>query len=407
MIMKAIWMTKWMVPALAATITAVPLGRPTDLPNIALQNNEFAFSLYQQVAAGNENNVFFSPFSISTALAMTYAGAAGSTADAMSSAMNFSANGADFHSAYGNYLDQLELSADGHVDLRIANRLWAERSYALHPTFLDINAAAYRSALQPMNFTTAAEQSREEINQWVAQKTDGRILDLIPQGVINPMTRLVLTNAIYFKGDWLHAFDEKDTQERKFYLKDSAAVDRDFMHRRGNIHYADNERFQLLRLPYKGEKQSMVLVLPKRNVALETVQADMNSTLINKAFQTGQPEVILALPKFKLTIPLSLKDHLVALGMAPAFEEGANFSAMTPSNDLFISEVIHKAFIEIDEKGTEAAAATAVVMQQTSSSYGPPKSPKIFTADRPFLFYIVDNESQSILFMGRIMDPQQ
>lgn len=394
-----------MLPALLA---ATPIHHPTDTPfPVAASNTDAAFALYRQIAGDAEGNVFFSPFSISTALAMTYAGADGRTAEEMAGALHYGPNGTAFHQAYGDYLGQLLDQAEGHIDLRIANRLWGDTRYEFDPGFLDLNASAYRSPLALADFQHQPEPSRVRINNWVADQTEQRIQDLIPQGSVSESTRLILTNAVYFKGDWARAFDPDRTADRKFHPTAGAPVLVPFMNSRSSLAFSENDRYKMVRLPYQGDAQSMIIVLPHRDQDLPEVEATFDAAALRTAFHMPQAdEVVLSLPKFKMTLPLSLRDHLEAMGMTEAFTPRANFSRMSPDNDLRISDVIHKAFVEIDEVGTEAAAATAVVMEHLSSAMPQQRPTKLFIADHPFLFYIVDDRTQSILFMGRMAQPK-
>ncbi|UTW66036.1 serpin family protein [bacterium SCSIO 12643] len=385
------------------TMAAIPAD--SEVKKVALNNNSFAFDLYKEIVKGEQGNIFFSPFSISTAMAMTYAGADGSTAEEIAQAMHFGPNTPEFHTSYGNYLSTLDKNAEGNIQLRIANKLWGEQHYAFVPQFLDLNKEAYRSSLQKVDFVKGWEASRVQINDWVARKTEDRIKDLIPPGALTTDTRLVLTNAIYFKGDWLYEFKKKDTKPRKFYQTQKSYSTVDFMNYKGGFNYYENDMFKMLRLPYKGRQQSMIIVLPHKHEYFEKMEGLQNSKLLQRALYSNMPEVIVSIPKFKMTKPLGLKGHLKTLGMVHAFKDGANFSKMTPSNDLYVSDVLHKAFVEIDEKGTEAAAATAVIIATESMVPSQPKKPKEFIADRPFLFYIIDDKTQSILFMGRVMNP--
>ncbi len=387
-------------------LAATPSTQLNSVDAIATANNAFAFSLYQQIAAIEKGNVFFSPFSISTALAMTYAGADSTTADEIQKAMHFQQNTPEFHSAYGAYLMQLYKNAEGNIKWRVANRLWGEKRYELIPSFVEINREAYQSPLQLMDFMSAPDQSRITINNWIADQTEQRIKDLIPPGSISIDTRLVLTNAIYFKGDWMYQFNKRNTRDQKFTLADGTTTKTPFMNFEGALEYAETERAKMLRLPYKGGKHSMILVLPHKTEDLALVEAQMNPASFQALNRYYQPEVILALPKFKMTLPLGLNSYLRQLGMRQAFASGADFSKMTPTNDLWISNVLHKAFIEIDEEGTEAAAATAVIITIESASPHDKPKPMEFIADHPFLFYIIDDETQSILFMGRLMVPE-
>ena len=227
---------------------------------------------------------------------------------------------------------------------------------------------------------------------------------MLKPGSIDTETRLVLTNAIYFKGDWKYQFKEKETKDRKFHLSDGSNKKTPFMNMQGAFDYYEDDLMKMIRLPYKGDKQSMIMVLPHEIENLSKVEENMSQSYFNRMFEYRQTDVILSIPKFKMTIPLGLNSYLMSLGIISAFGD-ADFSKMTGADDLFISEVIHKAFIEINEEGTEAAAATAVIM--TIESVGPhePPKPKEFIADHPFLFYIVDNDTKAILFMGRLMEP--
>jgi serpin B len=370
---------------------------------IAQNNNLFAFDLYQRVAEKEDGNLFFSPFSISTALAMTYAGADAQTATEMAKTMHFGPNEPDFHYAYGSYLNVLEDNAKGNIQLRIANRLWGEKTYKLRDDFVALNKRAYDSPLKPMDFINNPVGSRTQINDWVADKTEQRIRDLLPEGVITTDTRLVLTNAIYFKADWLYQFKEKKTKEKKFYLANGEKTKVPFMHFEGAFDFYRNDKFKMIKLPYKGGKQSMVVVLPNEGVALADVESAIKPSMFSY-LQGYKPDVELALPKFKATLPLLLNDYLIDMGMSQAFTNSANFSKMSDGQALMISDVIHKAFIEINEEGTEAAAATAVVTVITSTVQQEIK-PETFIANHPFLFYIIDDETQAILFMGRIDEP--
>lgn len=377
----------------------------TDAPSVAQQNNNFAFNLYRNIAVKETGNIFISPFSISTALAMTYAGASGSTAEEMASVMHFGPNAEAFHSSYGSYLAHLKKNAEGHIDWRVANRLFGEKKYIFLQSFLDMVSKAYASPLEKMNFLTAAEESRKIINAWVEKNTENRIQNLIPEGAISSDTRLVLANAVYFKADWLYKFKKEDTKDANFTKPDKSKKKVPFMNYTGAFHYTATALYQGIRLPYKGEKHSMIIILPTETPQLPEVEKGMASSSFDAFYYEYMPQVKVSIPKFKTTLGLSLSEILKNMGMKRAFVQGADFSKMSKDNNLCISEVFHKAFIEVDEKGTEAAAATAVVMMVTSS--GPSSKPQIieFTANKPFLFYIVDDETKSILFMGRIMEP--
>lgn len=386
-------------------IAAQPSSNKISIKQIAYGNNLFAFELYKEIAKKEKGNIFFSPFSISTALAMTYAGADGKTAEEMASTMHFNANNEEFHMSYGNYLKTLESNAKGNIQLQIANRLWGDEKYDLIPEFLSLNKKAYNSPLEKLNFRENPNDSRIKINDWVAEKTEDRIKNLIPSGAISSDTKLVLTNAIYFKGDWLYKFEKSKTKDRKFNKIDGSKKETPFMNFKGSFSFSQNGFYKSIILPYKGNKQSMLVILPHKNEDLKKVESMMNPSIFSNLMMRNNVEVILSIPKFKITLPLSLNAPIINLGIKEAFAKTANFSKMTKVNDLYISDVIHKAFIEIDEEGTEAAAATAVVMTVTCTSVGQTPKPNEFIADHPFLFYIIDNETQAILFMGKIMEP--
>ncbi len=269
-------MNRYIQAATAVCLVLMAAAPATNPKKIAKANNAFAFDLYHEITKKEEGNVFFSPFSISTALAMTYAGANGGNATEMASAMHFEANTPDFHLAYGEYLSALEKNAKGNIQLRIANRLWGEEKYTLVQDFVDLNKTAYNSPLQKMDFKNAPDPSREKINNWVADQTEQRIKDLIPPGSITIDTRLVLTNAIYFKGDWMYQFNKKDTRDRKFVLANGSTKKTPFMHFEGALEYAETEMLKMLRLPYMGGKQSMIVVLPHKTEDLAAVEAQMN-----------------------------------------------------------------------------------------------------------------------------------
>lgn len=389
----------------AMVLAAMAFSVEDDRIKIAHDNNAFAFDFYHHVTQQENGNIFFSPNSISTALAMTYGGADGTNAEEMQKALHFGPNNISFHDQYGAYLKMLHQHAEGNIQLRIANQLWGENNYEFNQDYLNLIKEAYHAPLKKVDFEGAPDSQRSAINNWVEQKTENKIKDLLPAGSITSDTRLVLANAIYFKGDWLYQFKEKDTKEKDFHLSNGQTVTTPFMNFKGTLGYYENDLFKMVRMPYKGEKQSMIVVLPHETQQMEKVESAINTSYFRKVKYASGLEVILAMPKFKLEKSLGLNGFLESLGMKQAFNAGANFSKMTPSNDLYISTAVHKAFIEIDEKGTEAAAATVIVLGIESVEPSSPPPPKEFIADHPFLFYIIDNESQAILFMGRLMNP--
>lgn len=402
-------MTKTLLSRLAL-IALIPLAlasarqRENNAATVAEQNNAFAIDLFDQLRSREAGNLFFSPFSISTALAMTYAGARKGTSDEMERVMRFGQNTPAFHYAYGEYLGSIEGQTSDEVQLRVANRIWVDRTYEALLEYELLAEAAYGAPMERLNFRSESNKSRLKINDWVADRTEQRILDLLPEGVIDEKTRMVLTNAIYFKADWQTAFDTARTRERDFFMAGGGKQKAEFMHRRADMNYRENQLMKMVRLPYKGNKHSMILVLPQKRGNITAVEENLNLNDFNGLY-TGRTEVNFAMPKFKMTIPLMLSEDLKTMGMKTPFTGAADFSGMSEKEGLAISEVIHKAFIEVDETGTEAAAATAVVMMTTSSASFQPNIVKEFHANHPFLYFIMDDQTRAILFMGRMMSP--
>ncbi len=387
-----------------------------DVPDAELRelvsgNSGFAFDLYQEVHEGAEN-LFYFPYSISLALAMTYAGAKNETAIQMADTLHFSLTQAHLHPAF-NALD-LELGSRGQgaggqdgegFRLNIINAIWGQTGYSFLPEFLDILAENYGAGLNLLDFQNAPEDSRICINNWVSEQTEERINNLLPQGSITPLTRLVLTNAIYFNAAWLHPFDEEFTQDGPFHLLGGSQITVPMMSQTGDFKYTSGDGYQAVELPYDGEELSMVVFLPEsdRFDEFETsLDAGRVEEIINNL--SSWSYLHLTMPKFEYEFSLSLKKTLKAMGMNDAFNAlVADFSGMDGTRDLSIGDVIHKAFVSVDEAGTEAAAATAVIMTTT----GMPPTPTELTLDHPFIFLIRDMETGTLLFAGRVLNPGQ
>jgi len=385
-------------------------------------NNRFALQLYQKLRGG-EGNLFLSPYSISTALAMTYAGARGQTETQMAEVLQFptwrevwlarrmtredqSASAQKrFAAAFGKIVKDLNArGSEAQYELRVANALWGQKDYEFLSSFTKRVEAAYGGKLQELDFVTATEQARKTINAWVEKQTNDKIKDLIRPGVLDAMTRLVLTNAIYFKGNWASQFEEDRTREAPFTLRSGEKVQAPMMNQQTQFGYAATETLQVLELPYVGEELSMVILLPKETDGIDALEGDLSAeNLATWLGRIRKREVIASIPKFKMTSKFSLASVLASMGMPLAFSQNADFSGMTGRRDLFISAVIHQAYVDVNEEGTEAAAATAVGIKLTS--IGPDRTP-VFRADHPFVFMIRDARSGSILFLGRVLNPK-
>ena len=376
-------------------------------------NTKFAFDLYAQLKT-EEGNLFFSPYSISTALAMTYAGAKNETAEQMAKTLGFwhcpnfpseplTMPEIPFHPAYGRLINRLNtLGQKGNYQLSIANALWGQNDYSFLNSFVELNKTHYHAGLENVDFVKETEKTRQKINQWVEDKTNKKIKNLIPQGALDAMTRLVLTNAIYFKGDWALQFDTAETKDEDFYISADKTVNTPLMHQKEKFTYGQTETLQMLKFVYKGDDLSMLVLLAKEKDGLAGLEKQLTAkNLIQWQKRMYKREVRVFLPKFKMTSQFGLSDTLAKMGIPDAFGKAADFSGMTGGKDLFISNVIHKAFVEVNEEGTEAAAATGVTMSLTSM----PAPPPVFRADHPFVFIIQDNNTNSILFIGRVVDP--
>ena len=384
-----------------------PEVAPSDISSLTEGNSVFAFNLYKLLSE-EEDNLFYSPYSISAALAMTYAGARGETEKQMADTLQFYLTQNQLHPAF-NSLDQ-ELASRGEgakgkdgegFRLNIVNAIWGQKDYAFLVSFVDTLAENYGAGLRIVDFINETEPSRITINDWVSDETEGRIKDLIPQGAITQITRLVLTNAIYFNAAWQYPFEEDATSPGFFYLLNGDAVTVPMMEQQESFSYAEGDNYQAVELPYDGQELSTVIILPDSG-EFETFEEAIEYQNIKGVIESlERQEVKLTMPKFEFDSSFGLKKTLTEMGMPVAFSAVADFSGMTGNKDLFISDVIHKAFVSVDEAGTEAAAATAVIMDLT----GMPETPVEVTLNRPFIFLIRDIETGAILFVGRVMNP--
>ena len=366
-------------------------------------NTAFALDLYSNLSRGEEN-LFFSPWSISAALAMTWQGARGTTEAEMARVLHFTLPQDEFHPAFSILIENVEKAA-GENELSVANSLWGQRGYEFRSDFLKQSQEIYQAGLREVDFEGAPEQARQAINEWVEAQTKDKIKDLIQRGMIDPSTVLILANAIYFNGKWEKPFDEKRTREDRFHLLRGESVEARFMNKLDRYLYLEQEDFQAIELPYAGKSLAMTIFLPKEVSGLPALEAILTQENLSLWIsQLRWKQVQLSIPRFRMTSQFTLSQTLQAMGMVEAFQGGADFSGMSKKNDLAISEVVHKAFVDVSEEGTEAAAATAVMMMRTSVSERP-DPPVIFRADRPFLFLIRDKTSGTVLFLGRVMNP--
>ena len=402
------------LPALVAlALACAPLtAAPAPAGDVVAGNNAFAADLFGKLRE-EPGNLFFSPYSISTALAMTYGGARRNTEAQMAKVLHFGPGQERLHAAFQALIAALDAGgAKRAYQLHTANALWGQQGYKFLDPFLKLCQTRYGGGLRQLDFKTATEASRQRINLWVEDQTQKKIQNLLPRGVVRPDTRLVLTNAIYFKGDWSSPFEKRRTQDAPFTVQDGSKVQVPMMAQTDRFGYTATPDLQVLEMPYAGRGLSMLVVLPRKPDGLPAVEASLTArTLAGWLRIQRWCKVHVFVPRFTMTSMFSLAKVLRALGMTDAFSpQLADFSGMTGKTaaeyGLYISAVIHKAFVEVNEKGTEAAAATAVVMAPGSAM--PVKPPPIptFRADRPFLFVIRHNRTGSILFMGRVANPK-
>jgi serpin B len=367
-------------------------------------NNAFAFDLYARLR-DQPGNLFFSPYSISTALAMTYAGARGETAAEMARVLHFPADQNALHPAYRELI--MELNGHGlprDYQLVVANALWGRRGQFL-PEFLQTTRANYGAGLRDVNFRFDPEQARRTINRWVESQTRDKIKELLQKDDVNKDTELVLTNAIYFKAAWEHVFQSAATKkDADFHVSSDKTTKVDLMQQTQTFPYVDAGTFQALALPYEGGDLQMLVLLPKAADGLAELEKGLTAAALRGCVAKLRPtRVEVALPKFKVNARLDVAGTLGAMGMPSAFRPDADFTGMDGRRGLYISKVIHQAFVDVDEEGTEAAAATAVVMMRASP---PPKPAARFRADHPFVFLIRDTKTDSTLFLGRVRNPK-
>ncbi|XP_045353541.1 serpin B6 isoform X2 [Leopardus geoffroyi] len=381
--------------------------RLTIMDTLSEANGTFALSLLKKLGEDNSKNVFFSPMSISSALSMVFMGAKGNTAAQMAQALSLSksSGGGDVHQGFQSLLTEINRT-DARYLLRTANRLFGEKSYDFLSSFKDSCRKFYQAEMEELDFINATEESREHINTWVAEKTEGKITQLLSPGSVDPVTNLILVNAIYFKGNWDSQFNKSQTTERPFKVSKNEEKPVQMMFKKSTfkITYIGEIFTQILVLPYVGKELNMIIMLPDENIDLKTVEKEITYekfTEWTRPDMLDEEEVEVFLPRFKLEENYNMENVLCTLGMTDAFEQAkADFSGMSSRKDLYLSRVVHKSFVEVNEEGTEAAAATAAIMMLRCARIMPR-----FCADHPFLFFIQHSKTNSILFCGRFSSP--
>ncbi len=421
-------MKEFLISAFFGALVVTMAHGVTNFDLAAKATNELGVDLQRKLANGDEN-LCISPYSIDSALAMTFAGTDGETRTQMAQVLHFPHDGdvSPSFSALQHSLEQMATKTSELVEeskkfggsgepitLNIANRLFAQDGYDFRKAFLSLVEQDYGAAFEPVDFTANPPAITRHINQWVAGQTHDRIRDLIPADALNKLTRLVLANALYLKAPWADAFSDKATQPGPFFVHGGDPVDVPTMRKRSeHFGYARREGFTVISLPYVGNDLQFVVLLPDEVKGLQTLESKLTADVLMQCAKIEQRDVDLQLPKFKLAPPtIALAEAFQALGMKAAFNiprGSANFDKIAPRkpNDyLYISNIFHKTFIAVDEKGTEAAAATAVVMMRATGMAGPKPPPIEVKVDRPFIYAIQHVPSGVCLFLGRVTDPR-
>lgn len=380
------------------------------MEHLSAAHTRFSLSLFQKISEGNTSvNVFYSPLSISAALSMLSLGAGGNTASQMSRTLHFPEAEGEIHAGFTKLLSEINRAGAPYA-LSLASRLYGEQSYSFIEKFLSDTKTLYKAELETVDFISNADAARLNINTWVEKQTHEKIKDLLAEGDVDSLTRLVLVNAIYFKGSWERKFTEEHTREQQFKINknESKPVKMMFQKAKFPLAFIPDLNCQILELPYAGKDLSMLIMLPNAMEDDTTGLQKLESALTYENFvEWTQPdmmdllEVEVSLPRFRMEETYDMKALLVSLGMVDAFDsERADFSSLSPNNDLVLSKVVHKSFVEVNEEGTEAAAATGAIMMMRCLM-----RPERFHADHPFLFFIRHNPSKSVLFYGRVCSP--
>lgn len=381
----------------------------SDVESLVSGNTEFALALYRQLISDADGNIFYSPYSISTALAMLYGGAANETERQMAACLRFNLPQETLHSGFNYLALELERRGEGAAGmdggvfrLNVTNAQWWQKDYEVLTTYLDLLSVNYGAGIHTLDFASYPEPSRLTINQWVAEQTEDRIKDLLPQGSVTGDTRLVLTNTIYFNAAWAHPFQESNTVDSPFYRLDGTSVSVPMMHQTGYFGYMAGGNYQAVKIPYDGGELAIIIILPDSGAFTAFEKALDNNVLDTLAGAFATENVVLTMPKWEYRSTFTLKTILGNMGMTDAFGGAADFSGITGSPGLFVSDVFHQAFIKVNEAGTEAAAATAIPVPDSMAL-----EPVSFTIERPFIYLIQDIPTGTVLFAGRVLNPAQ
>ena len=375
----------------------------------ATLNNQFGLQLFKSFQSGTDENCFFSPLSITTALAMTYMGTKGDTAKQVENVMKLSSLGKEIHHGFKDLnSDIFPHPPPNQYQLKLANRLYGQKGFNFVPEYLSSTRDIYGAQLEAVDFMKETEGTRKAINTWVEEQTAGKIQQLLAPGVLSADSRLVLVNAIYFKGEWIEQFDEVDTKDMPFYLSPSNTKTVPMMYQAENFgfYYDESTKCKVLVMGYKGGAVDMMIALPDNITGLAKLESKLSDDVLRSwSSKVRRVKVRVTLPKFKFSKSFSLVDCLKHMGITDLFQVGKADLSGIAKDELVVSEVIHKAFLEVNEKGSEAAAATAIVMMLGCAFGMKEEEPKVFKADHPFVFFIRDRKSEAVLFMGHVMCP--
>jgi serpin B len=398
-------MNRWLAACILSVWLASPLWGAAEKGG-SMPANDFAFKFYsyEALASGKEENLLVSPFSVESALGLALAGAGGQTARELATVLGGSDDAASFHETLARQREQaFNQGNSSGQSLSIANALFAQKGLPIESSYLELTGRFYGAGVRETDYRRDPEEARRSINQWVEEQTRDKIKDLIPRGGVDQQTRMVLANAIYFYGLWATPFKQSATREEDFHLQSGQPVRVPMMRALESYRYAAEPDLQVLELPYRSEALAMVVILPAQGTDFDKAEKSLTSQRVRKLLdRLASAEVSVTLPKYRFDGTRKLRPSLSAMGAISMFGGQADFSGMTKEKGWFCSEVIHKAFIAVDEKGTEAAAATATMMAMARYVK---KDPVIFRADRPFIFAVVDRSSGAVLFIGRLMNP--